>query len=172
MKNIKRLLVAFLAAMTIMPLISACSDDDDLKEIFTGKKWKMSYIFNENNYKVPADLWEGDSSRRDASLTSRDTEGNYTIVFTGAEISGSFHGAVSGRTVNSQFTGQWDANPRTHELNISELSWTGTETDIMAKSFKQGLENAFKFSGDSNNLYIYYHPNDATTLVIGLIHQR
>ncbi len=143
-----------------MPMLTACDNEDDIKEIFTGKVWKLSYIYAEGAYSIPIDFWEGDAAKEEASRTLRDVEGNYIVEFSGAEMDGVFKGSVNGRIVNSTFSGQWQADAATHTLTISNLTFGGNaETDVQAVNFKRGLQNVYRYTGDSNGLYLHYKEN-------------
>ena len=147
-------------ALLAMPVLTACDNGDDIKEIFTGKVWKLSYIYAEGAYSIPIDFWDGDAAKEEASRTLRDVEGNYTVEFSGAEMDGVFKGAVNGRIVNSTFSGQWQADAATHALTISNLTFGGNaETDVQAVNFKRGLQNVYRYTGDSNGLYLHYKEN-------------
>ena len=65
---------AVLLALLTLPMLSGCSNnDDDLKVIFTGKVWKMSYIFREGNPKAYVNFWYDD---REAEAASKMTHHN------------------------------------------------------------------------------------------------
>lgn len=154
------LIVAITLTLLVLPMLTACDNEDDVKEIFTGKTWKLSYIYAEGAYSIPIDFWEGDAAKEAASRTLRDVEGNYTVEFSGAETGGTFRGSVNGRIVNSTFSGQWQADAGTHALTISNLTFGGNaETDVQAVNFKRGLQNVYKYTGDSNGLYLHYKEN-------------
>ena len=159
-RTLPLLIVTVALALFAMPVLTACDNEDDIKEIFTGKVWKLSYIYAEGAYSIPIDFWEGDAKKEEASRTLRDVDGNYIVEFTGAAMDGTFKGSVNGRIVNSTFTGQWQADASTHTLTISNLTFAGkNETDVQAVNFKRGLQNVYKYTGDSNGLYLHYKDN-------------
>lgn len=151
-----------LTVVCALPLLTGCDNEDDLKEIFTGKVWKLSYIYTDGAYNLQIDFWDGNQERQEASMALRDTQGNYALEFSGAEINGTFQGSVNGRIVNQTFQGQWQADASSHTLAISNLRFSGNdETDPLAVNFKRGLTNVHSYSGDANGLQLHYRDGNA-----------
>ena len=166
MKKIWRNIMITLLCSLVLPLISGCSNnDDDLKEIFTGKVWKMSYIFREGNPKAYVNFWYDDREAEAASIAKQKEVGNYELEFAGTNIDGAFSGSFSGKGVDTSFTGNWRADGNSRTMGTSNLSWTGEEKDVLAKQFQKGITNAFKYSGDANALYIYYKDGEVTNVI-------
>jgi len=146
--------------------LSGCSDDsDDVRTIFTGKVWKMSYIFRDGNAKSYVNFWLDDREAEAKSVAARDIAGNYEIEFMGAHTDGTFSGTVTGKVINSTFEGTWRANGKNQQISIGNLKWNGEETDVLAKAFQQGMTNAFKYTGDANALYIYYKDGELVNVI-------
>lgn len=152
-------------ALLSLPLMSGCSHDDDVKVIFTGKIWKMSYIFREGNPKAYVNFWHEDREAEARSIELQKTNGNYEVEFIGASIDGAFTGAFSGKGVESSFTGTWRADAKNRAMSTYDMNWNGTETDVLALQFQKGMNTAFKYSGDSNALYIYYKDGEVTYVI-------
>lgn len=166
----KKYITWTLIALLLLPTMSGCHKEDHVKIIFTGKVWKLSYIFREGNPKAHVNFWLDDREAEAKSIEIQKKSGNYELEFIGATIDGLFSGTVSGKVVASSFSGNWRANAETRLLSISDLKWTGEESDILAVQFRKGLDRAYKYSGDANALYIYYKSpeNDEVTYVMAL----
>ena len=82
-------------------LISGCSnDEDDVKVIFTGKTWKMTYISREGDPKPYVNFWGEDREAEKKSIELQKLNGNYEVEFAGAKIDGAFSGSFSGKGVD------------------------------------------------------------------------
>lgn len=145
-----------------LPMLSGCSKKDDVKVIFTGKTWKMSYIFREGNAKAYVNFWYDDREAEQASIELQKAAGNYEVEFTGASLDGIFQGAMVAKGVKSTLSGSWRADGDKQTLNTFNMNWSSEESDILAKQFQKGLNNAYKYTGDSNALYIYYKDGEVT----------
>ena len=165
----KRQLIYIIGMMLILSLpllMGGCSDnEDDVKVIFTGKTWKMSYIFREGNSKAYVNFWGEDREAEKKSIELQKTNGNYEIEFNGANIDGAFNGSFLGRGVESSFTGTWRADAKNRAMSTYDMKWNGEESDVLAKQFQKGMKTAFKYSGDSNSLYIYYKDGEVTYVI-------
>ena len=125
----KRLILKVLGLLLLLPMFSGCNDTDDVAGIFTGKTWKLTYI------------------------TVR-----YVITFNGMEESNIITGTLSGTVITSTFTGSWSANGKDNQFNAS-IQGGNESSDILAKNFIEGLNNATSYGGDERNLYLYYKPS-------------
>ncbi|MBO7418110.1 MAG: DUF4847 family protein [Bacteroidaceae bacterium] len=163
-KNLLYSLIAWLILLTL-PMMSGCSREDDVKIIFTGKVWKMSYIFREGNAKAYVNFWYDDREAEAASIALQKADGNYEIEFTGAKIEGLFQGAISAKGVATTVSGNWRADGDKQTLSTYSMNWSGEEDDTLAKQFQKGLNNAFKYTGDANALYIYYRDGEVTNVM-------
>lgn len=144
------------ALVLLFPLLSGCSTSDDVKAIFTGKTWKLTYISQGKGstwYKYP-DVTESNYKEYDpANPNAR----KFTIEFSGAEqndvITGSFNG-----TGSVSMKGTWNANGESKAFN-AEVSGSATisdKSDKLAAKIVEALKTADKYSGDENNLFIHF----------------
>ena len=163
-KQLIYICVVILILLTL-PLMSGCSHDDDVKIIFTGRIWKMSYIFREGDPKAYVNFWYDDREAEARSIELQKLNGNYEVEFNGASIDGAFTGSFSGKVVDSSFTGTWRADAKNKAMSTYDMKWNGEETDVLAKQFQKGMNTAFKYSGDSNALYIYYKDGEVTYVI-------
>ena len=149
-------------ALLMLQVMSGCSKDDDVKTIFTGKVWKMSYIFREGNAKAYVNFWYDDREAEAASIALQKEAGNYEVEFSGANIDGVFQGSLSAKGVEATATGKWSAKADTQAMNTSSMNWSTDEKDVLAQQFQKGMNTAFKYSGDATALYIYYKDGEVT----------
>jgi len=150
-----------LAVLTLTAM-SGCSKEDDVKIIFTGKTWKMSYIFREGNPKAYVNFWGEDREAEAKSIATQKLDGNYELEFSGTEIDGAFNGSFSGNGVSASFKGTWRADGETRVMSTYDMKWTGIEIDVLAKQFQKAVNTAYKYSGDSRALYLYYKDGEVT----------
>lgn len=141
-----------LLLLLLLPALSGCNDTDDVQRIFTGKTWKLTYITKKDDHK-PYDFWEGNADAMKASLKLLEGGNNFLINFTGATTDDIIKGNVSG-TATAQFEGTWSANAKSQDFQAAVKG--GSEKDILAKKFLEILNKANSYSGDENNLYLYY----------------
>lgn len=147
--------IQLLLVALFVPVLSACEQEDDVIDIFTGKTWYMTYIAVEGQNKM-YDFWQGDQDVREKSFKTIAGD-NYTLVFEGAEVNGTAGGTFTGKATSASVNGDWNANGDNRELKITIKSGGGTDTDkYLGKAFMDGLKSAFKYGGDNKNLYIYY----------------
>lgn len=144
----------------VLPLFSACNDEDDVISIFTNKAWKLSFIALEGSYEQ-FDFWQGDVKAREKSMNALGQEGNFILNFEGSDINGKTGGSFNGKGISSSPSGAWSADGKTQELSIS-VEGNPNESDVLGKAFITGLKNAFKYEGDNNNLFIYYKEGQTT----------
>lgn len=137
-----------------LPFLSACNSTDDVGRIFTGKTWKLTGIWEE---KKPdeVNLWS-DETQRNTSMKLLKGENNFIVNFDGAEDKNLITGNFNGRGAGSTFEGKWRANGESNEFSTSNFRQTGSESDILAKVYIEGLKSATRYSGDENNLYLYF----------------
>lgn len=142
----------------IATTFGGCNNEDDVIEIFTGKTWKMTFIAAEGSNKQ-FDFWGGNETQRENSMNALAQSGNFTLEFVGTDLSTTTGGTFNGRGVRSTVSGSWTANGASHDLVLSNVKATSNETDALAKAFVTGLQNAYRYTGDNQNLYIYYKEN-------------
>lgn len=150
-QNISSLLLASWLLFTI----SGCNNEDDVIGIFKGKTWKLSYISDENSHKQ-FDFWNGDNASFQASMKALGEKNTFVLNFEGTELTTEVSGTFEGKAINAIINGNWNANGKNNVLNINNIKQSTNETDPLARAFICGLQNAFKYEGDYNNLYIYY----------------
>ena len=159
MRMKKRL--TYLLMLLLLPLLGGCSEEDDVLEIFTGKTWKLTYIALEGQHQM-FDFWNDDAAAR-RSMELLEQGATFVIEFNGSETSDYVNGDFEARAVNRSQTGLWAADGASRELHLTDIKSTGNaETDILARAFLTGLENAIRYSGDSQYLYIYYEDGQTT----------
>ena len=169
----RHLIYIYTLILGLTLVLGGCSKDDDVKIIFTGKVWKLSYIFRDGNPKAYINFWYEDRDAEAKSIEIQKAAGNYEVEFNGAKIDGVFTGAISGKVVNTTFNGTWKADGEKKSFSTSSMQWSGIEeTDVLAQQFQKGLQNAFKYSGDANALYIYYKDGELINVIALLPRDR
>ena len=131
----KRLILKVLGLLLLLPMFSGCNDTDDVAGIFTGKTWKLTYITVKDSHQM-FNFWGNDNKAREQSMKLLDETGRYVITFTGS----------------------WSANGKDNQFNAS-IQGGNESSDILAKNFIEGLNNATSYGGDERNLYLYYKPS-------------
>ena len=159
----KRLILKVLGLLLLLPMFSGCNDTDDVAGIFTGKTWKLTYITVKDSHQM-FNFWGNDNKAREQSMKLLDETGRYVITFNGMEESNIITGTLSGTVITSTFTGSWSANGKDNQFNAS-IQGGNESSDILAKNFIEGLNNATSYGGDERNLYLYYkHTGSQQTL--------
>ena len=154
----KRLILKVLGLLLLLPMFSGCNDTDDVAGIFTGKTWKLTYITVKDSHQM-FNFWGNDNKAREQSMKLLDETGRYVITFNGMEESNIITGTLSGTVITSTFTGSWSANGKDNQFNAS-IQGGNESSDILAKNFIEGLNNATSYGGDERNLYLYYKIKD------------
>lgn len=154
----KKILTLLLCAV-MLPLLVACDEGDDILEIFTGKTWKLTYI-TMNGQTV--DFWNGDEEAYNRSEQLRRQGATFTVTFHGSSSESVGGGEFEARAVNRTVNGRWSADGVSHELRLTDMRTTGSDTDVLAVAFYNGLYNVTRYEGDSRNLYIYYQEGETT----------
>ncbi len=151
--------IRLLTLLVVATSFIGCNNEDDVIEIFTGNTWKMTYIAAEGSHRQ-FDFWGGDESARETSMDELAKEGNFTLTFVGTDLSETTGGEFSGRGIQSSVSGEWSANGETHDLSLGNVKTSRNETDALGRAFITGLNNAYRYGGDNQNLYIYYKDNN------------
>lgn len=160
MKMNKKL--TYLLLLLLLPLLGGCDEEDDVIQIFTGKTWKLTYISLEGQHEW-FNFWNNDQNAAERSSQLLAQGATFTIEFFGSETGQNTNGEFEARAVNQSFTGYWTANGSSRELRLTNIRSTGSsDTDILARAFSTGLQNAIRYSGDSQYLYIYYEDGQTT----------
>ncbi len=160
----KRLSTFILSLLTFF-LLAGCSTEDDVLEIFLGKTWKLTYISTENGHKQ-FDFWGSSDSSQ--SMEALGQPNNFIVTFEGSEINATTGGTFNARAITATVNGQWNANGNNQEMTTSNVQVSYAERDPLAIAFVRGLQNAVRYGGDSQNLYIYYKDNDNSIKRINL----
>ena len=159
-----------LLLFVLLPLLGACDEGDDVNEIFASGTWKLTNITTEKSNQM-IDLWGADEAARQRSLNLMNQPGTFTLTFYEGEGDGQASGEFDVTSSNRHGTGRWTAEGSSRALRLSTLQLTGAgETDIVAKTFLNGLQNATRYSGDSNFLYIYYEEEGQPVRRLWFIH--
>ena len=164
MKTIRKISYLLLV-ISILPILSSCNNEDDVVKIFTGKTWKMTFIAKEGS-KEQYNFWgeQGMTSENAAYKNSMDAlakEGNFILNFEGGDLNGTAGGSFGGRASTTSVSGTWNANGESKRLDIT-VEGKPVDKDVYGKAFITGLQNAIRYGGDENNLYIYYKDGQTT----------
>lgn len=159
MKMKKKL--TYLLLLLLLPSLGGCDTEDNVLEIFTGKTWKLTYIALEGQHQM-FDFWNEDTDAARRSLQLLEQGSTFIIEFNGSETADYVGGDFEAQAVNRSITGNWAANGASRELSLNNLRTSGNDSDILAQAFLTGLQNAVRYSGDSQYLYIYYEDGQTT----------
>ncbi len=140
----------------LMVWLSGCNEKDDVVSIFTDKTWKLTYIGVKGTYGKMYDFWNGDNTANQSSIQKLQNNKEYfTVSFNGSETNGIVSGAFSGRATSAEINGTWTADGNKQTFSTGNVH-AGTDQDILGRAFINGLRNAQSYTGDTENLYIYY----------------
>lgn len=170
MKTVIRNISYLLLSICMIGIFSGCNNEDDVINIFVGKTWKLSFIAIEGSYQQ-FDFWNGNSDAREKSMKLLAGKGNFILNFEGADINGTTGGSFNAKVTAASIEGLWNANGKNQALSLSNVKVTGSESDVFGKAFIKGIQEAFKYEGDINNLFIYYK-DGATVKRLGFKPQR
>lgn len=146
-----------LPLLLLLPILSACNQTDDVIEIFTGKKWKLTGIYYDKGSKPDAcmDYWSNNEAW-EASNKLFEKEGTFIITFSGVEDGDIGLGEYNGYATSSSIKGSWQADGKNNSFNVSGQANPGSNEDILGKAYINALINADKYEGDTSNLRIYF----------------
>ena len=133
-----RRITRYLLFATLALGLGACSDEDDIDEIFTSHTWYVTNIYytasNTTALQDPTILFRANS---------------YYIEFMA-------NGSLKGKTAqNEDFSGKWKANGSDRTLSISVTGDTGSGDKGTGALMLKVLNDAASYSGDSNVLTIH-----------------
>lgn len=135
MKQFLRITAGFILAMTMSLTFTACDNDDDLEEIFTGKAWNLTFIQNGVERIVPQ------------------KEG-YTLIFNNATF---LFTTPAAATIN----GNWYADGEARTFGCNEIITSGDiENDAVADAVLKILKNSVMYNGDANWIQIVEQPGN------------
>ena len=119
-----------------IPLLVACSTDDDINEIFIGNRFKITGL-TYNGQKTVKDVKE-----------FYEVDDTYWIAFSQSTVTGVLQSGM-------KIEGTWNADGSSRELSINLTSPKNADgsSDICSKVFSI-LKNATSYSGDKNVLRI------------------
>ncbi len=152
----KNIIQILLGLILLLPILVGCNNTDDVASIFTGKKWKLTYITKANNrgwYSFP-DVQENNL------MEYINQNKTFTIDFTGTVEEDAIQGLFSGSgAVNTN--GSWRANGKNNQFGMTLTTGTAIDSqDRIATKILEGLRKANSYGGDERNLYLYYQTND------------
>ncbi len=147
--------------LLLLPLCAACNDADDLTEIFTGKRWRLTYINDGKSYgwyHFP-NVTAKDIESYDPVIGSR----SFIVEFSGAVTDDIISGKYAGKgSVNTD--GNWKANGKSNQFQAEERNRSViVASDPLGSVIADGLIHARSYSGDNKSLYLQYtYRNPAT----------
>lgn len=166
MKKRIRHIFSLLAIALLLPALSGCDQEDDVLGILTGKVWKLTYIAVEGDESKMYNFWGENTTAYKNSMDALKIDANYNITFDGSEINGIISGSFTANTASTTITGRWTADGGSRKFTTSDIRVNGAERDaFLGNAFTTGLRNAEKYSGDNNNLYIYYKEGQRTFIM-------
>ncbi len=140
-----------LMLLMLLPIVSGCNDTDDVQSIFTGRSWKLTYITPKNKqawYKF-TDVTDELYKQYDPVTGSK----SFVISFDGTASDGVISGNMSG-TGSTTLGGTWSANGKTNAFSANVTK--SAAGDALGRKIVEGLKNATSYTGDNNNLFIYF----------------
>ncbi len=123
----------------MLPLLAACSEEDDIDAIFMGRTWRLSTIMQGNT-----PLYEPDSEEQKEIVTSN--KDSYIIVFTA--------NTFSGKTLKEPFNGIWSVDAENRKIHF-DFKDGEKPSETVSKKMIEILQNAVKYEGDTRRLEIH-----------------
>mgnify|MGYP003623265325 CR=1 FL=1 len=152
MNRINKIFLPVYMVFTLL-LFNGCDQTDDVAGIFTGRAWKLTEFIDANTNKV-FNYWTSEDEKR-ISYQLKAQPGTFTVTFSGIGDFDVVNGQFSGRGVSTTFSGHWTADGNSTDFRTSN-NVSANDTDVLANGFIRGLEKAYKYEGDYDNLYIYF----------------
>lgn len=153
---------AWLILLFIPFLMGSCNDTDDVQSIFTGRTWRLTYITKKNShgwYSFPG----VDNSVVESYLNGKR---NFVIDFSGSTTDGIISGDFLGSESVSA-SGTWRANGKSNDFSMTvQRSSVKESKDTLGKYIIEGLKSASSYTGDNNNLFLYYEYNSETLCLV------
>ncbi|GEM_PF-621634 len=157
----------FLLAVTALSFVFlyGCDQSDDLPEIFLNKQWKLTDIYHDQNppHQVK-DYWLTEEER-DASFKKLfENKGYFVIRFEGLGEENKITGDFIGKATTVDITGSWtaDGKSKAFSANLQATS----DGDKLGTAFIKGLNAAYKYGGDANNLQIFFKDGSLTKYLL------
>lgn len=167
MNKLMKRWISILLLAAVLPLLGSCDREDDVMEIFTGKTWKLSYIALEGTNE-PYDFWGENTTAKENSLKALAQTNSFTLEFEGVAQGETVSGNFNARVIRASIEGTWQADGKERTFTTARVSQNGQETDVLAQAFLRGLQNAFRYEGDADNLFIYYR-NGQDVMRLGFV---
>ena len=155
--------VYILSTELLLSLVDECASRDQYslrRDVLQARK---------DSLKLQGYIWSGFAAQirsvqeyYDRSMQLLEQDATFTVEFNGGETAEYVGGDFEALAVNRSATGTWAANGATRELSLHDIRTSGNDTDVLARAFLTGLTNAIRYSGDSQNLYIYYEDGQTT----------
>ncbi|MBQ8672974.1 MAG: DUF4847 family protein [Bacteroides sp.] len=165
MKSLLRQTTVLLWTLLLIPLFTACNDEDDVEEIFMNKVWKMSRLTAEGNTgQFPAGFWSDQASYNN-SMTAFSREDTYTIEFKAGSGGSTSGGTFTAQAVKATLTGDWTVDGKNGLLTLNVKKQSTTESDILAKKFIEGLKKISRYEGSSKQITLFFEEGQATWLI-------
>ncbi|KAA6333634.1 hypothetical protein EZS27_017974 [termite gut metagenome] len=147
-----------LLSVYILFAFASCNQTDDLNGIFTGKTWKLTEIRYDNG-ELCRDYWTAPSGFNqeafDTSYKLKEVKDCFTVTFSGMGTDGKANGQYTGRATSITLSGNWYADAKSKTFQTSKQS-TENDNDVLGRAFANAIKNAESYSGDYNNLTIYF----------------
>lgn len=149
-----------LLLVLLLPLLSGCNDTDDVQKIFTGKTWKLSVIKFAGSDKECKDYWVNANGSFNQTLFEQSNKilmeaNTFTLTFSGATKEDEISGKANGKAFLIDISEvSWKANAVNNDFSIAVKA--ANDKDVLGTAFLRALANATSYSGDDNNLYIYF----------------
>jgi hypothetical protein len=136
-----------------------CNQTDDLKGILIGKTWKLTEIRYDNG-SLCRDYWAiasggFDQEAFDVSYKQKAVRECFTLIFSGVDSGGKASGQYMGKATNATLSGNWSADGKSRAFQTSYQS-AEMDKDVLGKAFANAIKNAEFYSGDYNNLTVYF----------------
>ncbi|NDV59271.1 DUF4847 family protein [Bacteroides sp. 519] len=159
MKTYSTILLFF--AITLSGLLfSSCNESDDISGIFLDKQWKLTRILIDNGSSkspIATHYWNGNEEAMKKSNELLNQKGNFVIQFAGFEENNKITGknaTYSGRATTVAISGNWSVDGESNTFSTTQQSVS--DGDVLGTAFINALKNAYKYTGDYNNLQIYF----------------
>lgn len=143
----------------LLPLLSGCSQEDDVTSIFTGKVWKLSFI-TLGDSSTPYSFGMS-KEQMDQEYAAEQTPEYLTVTFSLSPNSPDSGNFTATGTL-SYIRGKWSADGSTNQFTTSDVPNIPMDNNRIAREMFKGLKNAYRYSGDTRNLYIYYKEGQNT----------
>lgn len=139
----------WIIGLSMLPLFTACSDEDDIDAIFMGRTWKLSRIMQNKSTSA--------LTPEEQKKVSESAENCFIVSFSGDNF--------SGRTLESSFTGTWTVDGKKHTISFNIKGGDGMNpAEIVSQKMINILQYADKYKGDTRNLEIQHSGNSSYLL--------